>query len=50
MTIQGDKIEITIQAQADSDPQAIARAVYAAMEQRDREKAARMRSALRDHD
>ncbi|UQV45025.1 phage tail protein [Janthinobacterium lividum] len=50
MTIQGDKIEITIQAQADSDPQAIARAVYAAMEQRDREKAARIRSSLRDHD
>ena len=50
MTIQGDKIEITIQAQAGSDPQAIARAVYAAMEQRDREKAARIRSSLRDHD
>ncbi|WP_409027679.1 phage tail protein [Janthinobacterium sp. SUN098] len=50
MTIQGDKIDITIQAQAGSDPQAIARAVYAAMEQRDREKAARIRSSLRDHD
>src|SRR5450830_287470 len=50
MTIQGDKIEITIQAQAGSDPQAIARAVYAAMEQRDREKAARMRSALYDRE
>ncbi|SDH89314.1 phage tail protein [Janthinobacterium sp. YR213] len=50
VTIQGDKIEITIQAQAGSDPQAIARAVYAAMEQRDREKAARIRSSLRDHD
>ena len=50
MTIQGDKIEITIQAQAGSDPQAIARAVYAAMDQRDREKAARIRSSLRDHD
>ena len=50
MTIQGDKIEITIQAQAGSDPQAVARAVYAAMEQRDREKAARIRSSLRDHD
>ncbi|WP_369811613.1 phage tail tape measure protein [Janthinobacterium sp. SUN137] len=50
MTIQGDRIEITIQAQAGSDPQAIARAVYAAMEQRDREKAARIRSSLRDHD
>lgn len=50
MTIQGDKIEITIQAQTGSDPQAIARAVYAAMEQRDREKAARMRSALHDRE
>ncbi|MGK5059007.1 phage tail tape measure protein [Janthinobacterium sp. LB2P49] len=50
MTIQGDKIEITIQAQAGSDPQAIARAVSAALEQRDREKAARIRSSLRDHD
>ncbi|OEZ84985.1 hypothetical protein JAB5_11050 [Janthinobacterium sp. HH103] len=50
LSIQGDKIEITIQAQAGSDPQAIARAVYAAMEQRDREKAARIRSSLRDHD
>ncbi|MEG1115632.1 MAG: hypothetical protein RSE46_11415, partial [Janthinobacterium sp.] len=50
LSIQGDRIEITIQAQAGSDPQAIARAVYAAMEQRDREKAARIRSSLRDHD
>nr|WP_102292440.1 phage tail protein [Janthinobacterium sp. AD80] len=50
MTIQGDKIEITIQAQTGTDPQAIARAVYAAMEQRDQEKAARIRSSLRDHD
>ncbi|MFZ4876850.1 phage tail tape measure protein [Janthinobacterium sp. Mn2066] len=50
MIIQGDKIEITIQAQAGSDPQAIARAVYAAMEQRDREKTARMRSALYDRE
>ncbi len=50
MTIQGDKIEITFNVQAGTDPQAIARAVYAAMEQRDREKAARIRSSLRDHD
>ncbi|OEZ48037.1 hypothetical protein JAB1_44570 [Janthinobacterium sp. MP5059B] len=50
MTIQGDKIEITIQAQAGSDPQAIARAVSVALDQRDREKAARIRSSLRDHD
>ena len=50
MIVQGDKIEITIQAQAGSDPQAIARAVYAAMEQRDREKAARMRSSLFDRE
>ena len=50
MTIQGDKIDITFHVQAGTDPQAIARAVYAAMEQRDREKAARIRSSLRDHD
>lgn len=50
MIVQGDKIEITIQAQAGSDPQAIARAVCAAMEQRDREKAARMRSSLFDRE
>ncbi|MDC8757498.1 phage tail tape measure protein [Janthinobacterium fluminis] len=50
MTVQGDKIEIVIQAQPGSDPQAIARAVYAAMEQRDREKAARMRSSLFDRE
>lgn len=50
MIVQGDKIEITIQAQVGSDPQAIARAVYAAMEQRDREKAARMRSSLFDRE
>ena len=50
MTIQGDKIEITFHVQAGTDPQAIARAVSVAMEQRDREKAARIRSSLRDHD
>ncbi|PHV25320.1 phage tail protein [Janthinobacterium sp. BJB426] len=50
MTIQGDKIEITFHVQAGTDPQAIARAVSVALEQRDREKAARIRSSLRDHD
>jgi hypothetical protein len=50
MTIQGDKIEITFHVQAGTDPQAIARAVSVALDQRDREKAARIRSSLRDHD
>ena len=50
MTIQGDKIEITFNVPAGADPQAIARAVNMALEQRDREKAARMRSALYDRE
>ena len=50
ITIQGDKIEITFHVQAGTDPQAIARAVSVALDQRDREKAARIRSSLRDHD
>ncbi|WFR81405.1 phage tail protein [Janthinobacterium rivuli] len=50
MTIQGDKIEISFNVQAGTDPQAIARAVSVALDQRDREKAARIRSSLRDHD
>jgi hypothetical protein len=50
MTIQGDKIEITFHVQAGTDSQAIARAVSVALDQRDREKAARIRSSLRDHD
>ncbi|MDO8052239.1 phage tail protein [Janthinobacterium sp. SUN211] len=50
MTIQGDKIEITFHVQAGTDPQAVARAVSVALDQRDREKAARIRSSLRDHD
>ena len=50
MTIQGDKIEITFHVQAGTDPQAIARAVSVALDQRDREKAARIRSSLHDHD
>ena len=50
MTIQGDKIEITFNVPAGTDPQAIARAVNMALEQRDREKAARMRSALYDRE
>jgi hypothetical protein len=50
MTIQGDKIEITFHVQAGTDSQAIARAVSVALDQRDREKAARIRSSLRDRD
>ena len=50
LSIQGDKIEITFHVQAGTDPQAIARAVSVALDQRDREKAARIRSSLRDHD
>ena len=50
LSIQGDKIEITFHVQAGTDPQAIARAVSTALDQRDREKAARIRSSLRDHD
>ena len=50
MTIQGDKIDITFHVQAGTDPQAIARAVRTTLDQRDREKAARIRSSLRDHD
>src|SRR5450830_53986 len=50
MTIQGDKIEITFNVPAGTDPQAIARAVSVALDQRDREKAARIRSSLRDQD
>lgn len=50
MTIQGDKIEITFNVPVGTDPQAIARAVNMALEQRDREKAARMRSALFDRE
>lgn len=45
-----DTVQIHIAPTPGMDPQAIARAVYAAMEQRDREKAARMRSGLYDRE
>lgn len=48
--VQGDTIQITIEAQPGADADAIARAVYAAMERRDREKKARLRSSLYDHE
>ena len=44
-----DKYEIIIQAAPGMDPQAIARAVSAELDRRDREKAARMRSSLHDY-
>ncbi|WP_211471731.1 phage tail tape measure protein [Collimonas humicola] len=47
--IQGDTITISIAAAPGMDEQAIARAVMLAMEQRDREKAARTRSSLSDN-
>jgi hypothetical protein len=47
--IQGDTIQITIQAAPGMDEQAIARAVALAMEQRDRQKMARIRSSLTDY-
>lgn len=50
VVMQGDTINITIQAQPGADAEAIARAVYAAMAQRDREKAARARSSLYDRE
>jgi len=45
-----DTVQIHIAPTPGMDAQAIARAVYAAMEQRDREKAARMRSSLSDRE
>jgi hypothetical protein len=50
MVIQGDTITITVQAMPGMDEQAIARAVAQALNQRDREKAARIRSSLSDYD
>ncbi|MFJ2987731.1 phage tail tape measure protein [Collimonas sp. NPDC087041] len=50
MVIQGDTIQITVTAAPGMDEQAIARAVAQAMEQRDRQKAVRMRSSLSDYD
>ncbi|HWX02251.1 phage tail protein [Collimonas sp.] len=49
MVIQGDTITISITAAPGMDEQAIARAVMLAMEERDRQKAARMRSSLSDN-
>jgi hypothetical protein len=48
--IQGDTITISITAAPGMDEQAIARAVAQALNQRDREKAARIRSSLADND
>ncbi|MFJ2988344.1 phage tail tape measure protein [Collimonas sp. NPDC087041] len=50
MVIQGDTIQITVAASPAMDEQAIARAVAQALEQRDRQKAVRMRSSLSDYD
>ncbi|MFJ2986591.1 phage tail tape measure protein [Collimonas sp. NPDC087041] len=50
MVIQGDTIQITVTAAPGMDEQAIARAVAQALEQRDRQKAVRMRSSLSDYD
>jgi hypothetical protein len=47
--IQGDTITISITAAPGMDEQAIARAVALALEQRDRQKAARIRSSLSDN-
>ncbi|AIY43001.1 Phage tail length tape-measure protein [Collimonas arenae] len=49
MVIQGDTIQITIQTTPSMDERAIGRAVAQAMEQRDRQKAARLRSSLSDY-
>jgi len=48
MVVQGDTIQITIQAAPGMDEHAIARAVATALDQRDRQKAARLRSSLSD--
>jgi hypothetical protein len=49
MVIQGDTITISVTAAPGMDEQAIARAVMLAMEQRDRQKEARVRSSLSDN-
>ncbi|PFH10562.1 hypothetical protein BCF11_2984 [Collimonas sp. PA-H2] len=49
VVVQGDTIQIIVQTQPGMDDQAIARAVMLAMEQRDREKSARLRSSLSDN-
>jgi hypothetical protein len=50
MVVQGDTIQISITAAPGMDEQAIARAIAQALEQRDRQKAARLRSSLSDYD
>jgi xanthine/CO dehydrogenase XdhC/CoxF family maturation factor len=49
VVVQGDTIQISITAAPGVDEQAIARAVALALEQRDRQKAARIRSSLSDN-
>ncbi|SFB12426.1 hypothetical protein SAMN04515620_11959 [Collimonas sp. OK607] len=49
IVVQGDTITISVTAAPGMDEQAIARAVMLAIEQRDRQKAARMRSSLSDN-
>jgi hypothetical protein len=49
VVVQGDTIQITVQTMPGMDEQAIARAVMLAMEERDRQKAARTRSSLSDN-
>jgi hypothetical protein len=49
VVVQGDTVHITIQAAPGMDEHAIARAVAKALEQRDRNKAARLRSSLSDY-
>ena len=49
VVVQGDTITISVTAAPGMDERAIARAVMLAMEQRDRQKAARIRSSLSDN-
>ncbi|PUA16836.1 phage tail tape measure protein [Glaciimonas sp. PCH181] len=49
MVVHGDTNQITIQAPPGMDENAIARSVANALEQRDRKKAARLRSSLHDY-
>ncbi|MGS0740451.1 phage tail tape measure protein [Glaciimonas sp. GG7] len=48
--VQGDTIQITIQSAPGMDANTIAQAVAKALDQRDRQKAARLRSSLHDYD
>jgi hypothetical protein len=50
IVVQGDTIQITVTAAPGMDEQAIARTIQQALEQRDRQKAARIRSSLSDYD